>query len=136
MESRPALPVKSAISAEVRVWISAGFIGKFYIVTAGVGSLLWIQVIVLAVSSAIGLFYYLRVITAMYSVPGEAVRQLPGSLPAAAGVALAAIVLFLIFLGFYPSPLIDLTSLLIFSGIFREFCRITHTGYNRALSYA
>ncbi len=87
---------------------TAGFIGKFYIVAAGVGKLLWIQVIVLAVSSAIGLFYYLRVINAMYSVPGEKVRQLPASLPAAAGIALAAMVLLLVFLGIYPSPLIDL----------------------------
>ncbi len=87
---------------------TAGFIGKFYIVSAGVGSLLWIQVIVLAVSSAIGLFYYLRVINAMYSVPAERAHTLPASLPVAAGVALAAIVLLLVFLGVYPSPLIDL----------------------------
>ncbi len=87
---------------------TAGFIGKFYLVSAGVGSLLGIQVIVLAVSSAIGLFYYLRVINAMYSVPVERAHTLPASLPAAASVALAAIVLLLVFLGVYPSPLIDL----------------------------
>ncbi len=87
---------------------TAGFIGKFYIVSAGVGSLLWIQVIVLAVSSAIGLFYYLRVINAMYSVPAEKARTLPASLPVAAVAALSAIVFLLIFLGVYSSPLIDL----------------------------
>jgi NADH-quinone oxidoreductase subunit N len=87
---------------------TAGFIGKFYVVAAGVGALLWIQVIVLAISSAIGLFYYLRVINAMYSVPSEKVRQLPASLQVVAGITLAAIVLLLVFLGVYPSPLIDL----------------------------
>lgn len=46
--------------------LTAGFIGKFYILTAGVQQGLWLPVVVLVLSSVIGLYYYLRVITAMF----------------------------------------------------------------------
>ena len=46
--------------------LTMGFIGKFYLVTAGAGSALWALVIVLVVTSTIGLYYYTRLIVAMY----------------------------------------------------------------------
>ncbi|MGH8802455.1 MAG: NADH-quinone oxidoreductase subunit N, partial [Casimicrobiaceae bacterium] len=51
--------------------LTMGFVAKFYVVTAGVGAALWLLVIVLVIGSAIGLFYYLRIIDAMYD-PGPA----------------------------------------------------------------
>lgn len=45
--------------------VTAGFFGKFYIITASAASRLWPLLIVLIVSSTIGLFYYLRVIVEM-----------------------------------------------------------------------
>ncbi len=89
--------------------LTAGFIGKFYVAAAGVGAYLWLQVIVLVVSSAIGLFYYLRVINTLHTrEKGEKLRVSAATLPFGAGLALAAIVLLLVFLGVYPSPLVDL----------------------------
>ena len=46
--------------------LTMGFIGKFVIVTAGAGAALWALVIVLVVTSTIGLYYYTRLIIAMY----------------------------------------------------------------------
>jgi NADH-quinone oxidoreductase subunit N len=46
--------------------LTAGFIGKFYLIAAGVGSALWLMVMILIFTSVMGLFYYLRVIVAMY----------------------------------------------------------------------
>jgi hypothetical protein len=47
--------------------LTAGFVGKFYVLTAGVTSALWGLVILLVINSAIGLFYYLRIVVVMYT---------------------------------------------------------------------
>ena len=75
--------------------LTAGFIGKFYVVTAGAGSPLWWLLIVLVATSTIGLYYYTRVVVAMYvQKPAEeaaGVRLLPGAASGAtsAGTAIA-----------------------------------------------
>ena len=46
--------------------LTAGFVGKFYIVAAGASSATWALILVLVMSSVFGLFYYLRVIVALY----------------------------------------------------------------------
>src|SRR5690606_13704606 len=51
--------------------LTAGFIGKFYIIAAGVESQLWWLLGALILGSAIGLYYYLRVMVTLYLVePG------------------------------------------------------------------
>jgi NADH-quinone oxidoreductase subunit N len=45
--------------------LTAGFMGKFLVLSAGVGNGDWLLVLVLVISSVIGLFYYLRFIFAM-----------------------------------------------------------------------
>ena len=57
--------------------LTAGFIGKFVVLAAGIGSALWFLAIVLVVNSAIGLFYYLRVIVAVYALPAK--REVVGA---------------------------------------------------------
>jgi NADH-quinone oxidoreductase subunit N len=91
--------------------LTAGFIGKFYVVSAGIGSALWLLVIILVVNSAIGLFYYLRIVVAMYQSPEEEKRA--GKAPDAAPslsltdrVVLAVLMVLLVWLGVYPAPLI------------------------------
>lgn len=95
--------------------LTSGFVGKFYLVAAGVGSALWILVLVLVLTSAIGLFYYLRIIVAMYaSEPEEGMppetpaRRMVSRLPVAGSVVLAVLTLVLVWLGVYPAPLIEL----------------------------
>jgi len=88
--------------------LTAGFIGKFYIIRAGTGSALWIPVLTVLASSAIGLFYYLRVIIAMFRRPaGAASADLPARVSLTDRAALALLTFFLIWLGVYPSFFID-----------------------------
>jgi NADH-quinone oxidoreductase subunit N len=85
--------------------LTAGFIGKFYVVAAGVGSALWLLVIALVINSAIGLFYYLRIILALYSHPEEKIVAEP-ALSLSGSAVLAGLTIILIWLGVYPVPVI------------------------------
>ncbi len=91
--------------------VTAGFIGKFYVAAAGVGSSLWFLVIVLALNSAIGLFYYLRVLVVLYRPPAGGIAAPPRT-GLASQVALAILVLLLIGLGVYPGPLTEIAGVL------------------------
>ncbi len=75
--------------------LTAGFVGKFYVLFAGVSSDLWVLALVLVVTSVIGLFYYLRVVVAVFRTSEEAsapaVAGATASCPPTAGVALAAV---------------------------------------------
>jgi NADH-quinone oxidoreductase subunit N len=92
--------------------LTAGFVGKFYIVDAGASAEQWALIIILVVTSAIGLFYYLRIIVAIYS--SVAIDSSPGAEPVAARLApagaatLAALTVLLIWLGVYPRMWLDL----------------------------
>ncbi len=86
--------------------LTAGFVAKFYVIAAGVGSDLWWLVLILVISSGIGLFYYLRIVVAMYrDAPREGQDGVP-SLSLSGSVALAALTLLLVWLGIYPATLI------------------------------
>lgn len=87
--------------------LTAGFVGKFYLAAAGIGSALWLLVLALAVNSAISLFYYLRIVAALYAPAPEGVSPAP-AIPVAGGAALAVLTVLLVFIGIYPSPLIAL----------------------------
>ncbi|MEJ2208108.1 MAG: NADH-quinone oxidoreductase subunit N [Anaerolineae bacterium] len=88
--------------------LTAGFIGKFYVLAAGVGSELYWLVIILVVSSTIGLYYYLRVIVSMYLASPEEGEAAPTpALPLTGGVVLAVLAMVLIWLGVYPTPLLE-----------------------------
>jgi NADH-quinone oxidoreductase subunit N len=85
--------------------LTIGFLGKFYVLAAGVDAGAWVLVITLVVGSAIGLFYYLRVVIALYAppAPAPAVRVTP-----ATGFVLAAMTGLVLWFGIYPAPLIAL----------------------------
>ena len=87
--------------------LTAGFIGKAYIVLAGVGSALWLPVIVLIVTSTIGLFYYLRVIAALYkdTRPGPAIAP---AAPLKARAVMVLLFILLVWWGVYPGALVTL----------------------------
>jgi len=97
--------------------LTAGFVGKFFILSAGVGANLWVLTLVMAAASVVGLFYYLRVVIEMYKQPDSAVGHLPPatsdpgavtSLSLAGGIVLMVLVLALVWLGVYPAPLLTL----------------------------
>lgn len=95
--------------------LTVGFVGKFYVLTAGVSANRWALVIALVLSSVIALFYYLRVIVTMY---GGDEHQLGNDLkpqlavvnrasPLASVATLVALCLLLLWLGVYPTPVIQ-----------------------------
>jgi NADH-quinone oxidoreductase subunit N len=92
--------------------LTMGFIGKFYVLAAAIGASLWLLVIVLVIGSAIGLYYYLRIVAAMCAPEPDAISEqetllaAPASLPES--MTLAALTGLLIALGIYPALLIPL----------------------------
>ena len=84
--------------------LTVGFIAKFYLFAAGVEGGLWLLLWALVVGSAIGVYYYLRIVFAMtkpQTASDEAALSWWG--PAAVAVLGAAIVV----MGVYPMPLIN-----------------------------
>lgn len=108
--SRPglALVFTAMLLSLAGIPLTAGFIGKFYIVAAGAATQAWVLIIILVITSTIGLFYYLRVIAALYREPfeSEGVREpLPRRAPAIS-LVLAVSTVLLIWFGVYPAPLL------------------------------
>jgi NADH-quinone oxidoreductase subunit N len=86
--------------------LTAGFLGKFYVLATGASEGAWVLVIVLIVSSTIGLVYYLRVIVAMFTTPASAeIATQRSALGVPLAVVLTALTFALLLLGVYPEPL-------------------------------
>ncbi len=113
---RPVLAIVLTVSmlSLAGMPLTAGFIGKFFIFRAGAGASLWGLLIVLALTSAMSLYYYLRVVITMYridSAPFETRLAASGGagrrdLPAVVTVALLSVLT--VVLGVYPTPLLRL----------------------------
>ena len=88
--------------------VTAGFIGKFYIVAAGAFSARWALIIILVVSSVIGLFYYLRLVAIMYATPDTQATTTAVAATSMGGVVLAALTGLLLWLGIYPNPVLHM----------------------------
>jgi NADH-quinone oxidoreductase subunit N len=86
--------------------LTAGFLGKFYVLTAGAAASRWVLLFTLIVSSTIGLFYYLRIVVVMYAQPADpgTKRDAPAPpMPLPATMALAALTGLVFLLGIYPA---------------------------------
>ena len=84
-----------------------GFLAKFYVLAAGASATKWSLVIILVTTSTIGLFYYLRILVALYSaVPARQVFIQP--VAPTSGVVLALLTALLLWFGVYPAPLQDM----------------------------
>lgn len=89
--------------------LTGGFIGKFYLIAAGVGSTEWLLVFSVVLSSSIGLFYYLRIIVTMISQTNEAVNIGKGHLPIpwSSSYVLAFLSILLLWMGILPANLVS-----------------------------
>lgn len=85
--------------------LTAGFLGKFFVVAAGASSAAWALIVILVLTSTIGLFYYLRIVVALYAPP-EPTTDLPAAISPGGSFVLAALTVLLISFGVYPSPLL------------------------------
>jgi len=105
-----ALVLTVALLSLAGIPITAGFIGKFYVLTSGVQEGLWLPVVMLVVTSVIGLYYYLRIISTLFGVsPATGVKQktLNPFFYTAMYAALIVLVLLLFWLGISPGLVID-----------------------------
>lgn len=87
--------------------VTAGFVGKFYVVAAGASAAMWAPILILVVTSGIGVFYYLRIVIALYGpsrepAGAEPQMALPGT------VVLTVLAACLIWFGVFPRPLLEL----------------------------
>lgn len=85
---------------------TAGFTGKFALFRAALQGGEVSLAVVGMLSAAISIYYYLRVVAALYLHPAENVVPLPAVTPAA-GAALAVCGALLLFFGVWPQPLLE-----------------------------
>ena len=118
--SRPWLAVTFILSllSLAGIPITAGFFGKFYAIAAGVQADLWLLVLLLIANSAIGVYYYLRLIVTMFdrsaadiAVEDGTGREIPGHW--ATALSLGVIASMLLWLGGYPGPVIEFIRLIV-----------------------
>lgn len=87
--------------------LTAGFMSKFFLVLSGVKSGLWLLAFSLIINSVISLYYYLRVVKAMFTV-----TETPGvfNVSTAGRLVLIAIAAAIILIGVLPSGLTEFIS--------------------------
>lgn len=115
---RPFLAVAFTISllSLAGIPLTAGFTGKFFVLTAGVGQSQWLLVIALVIGSVIGLYYYLRLMIVMMRQENDVVPTTnlikkdatKVSSLLAGSLALMLLTVVMIWLGAYPSWLLDI----------------------------
>ncbi len=109
-----ALVLAATLLSLIGLPLTGGFWGKFLIIAAGVKSGLWVLVVLLALNSALGLYYYLRILIAACQNTGT-----PSSLPAVGrcgSMLLGVLSLLTLALGVYPAPLLQLVRSLVTAG--------------------
>jgi len=106
---RPAIAgvFTTALLSLAGIPATMGFVGKFYVLAAGANARAWPLIVILVATSVTGLFYYLRIVVALYADPTEhAAPVLAAS--RSASLVVAVLALLLIWFGVYPTPLLNL----------------------------
>ena len=90
--------------------LTAGFIGKFYVIAAGVEAQLWWLLGAMVLGSAIGVFYYLRVMVTLFMrEPNMHRHDAPFDWgQRAGGIMLLVVALLAFIIGVHPQPLLEL----------------------------
>jgi NADH-quinone oxidoreductase subunit N len=90
--------------------LTAGFIAKFYVIASSVRADLWWLIGFMVVGSAVGIYYYLRVLISLF-LAAPARRRLDAERDwgeHAGGIMTLALALFTLGVGVYPQPLLDM----------------------------
>ena len=104
---RPGIAVVFTLSllSLAGIPLTAGFIAKFYVILEGMNAGLMTLIISMIINSVIGLYYYLRIITTLFS-PADSTK-LP-ELTFTGHLTLAIIGISILVLGVFPGWLIDI----------------------------
>lgn len=119
--TRPGLAaiLTLALLSLAGVPLTAGFLGKFYVLGAGVDTQQWLLLGAVVAGSGVGLFFYLRAMIQLFLSPAPveaaaappvmcaASPRLHWARDAGAGILIVLLVLMLA-LGVYPSPFVNL----------------------------
>lgn len=91
--------------------LTAGFVGKFYVLAAGVSTQQWLLVVTLVLNSVIGLYYYIKIIAVMFQQPDTAREAVALPRPSVFVASMGTLVLLaglLLLIGVYPTALVQL----------------------------
>lgn len=105
-----ALVLTVAMLSLAGIPLTAGFIGKFMVLTTGVHMRLWLPVVVLVVTSVAGIYYYLRIISTLFAEAPAAEQREKTLHPffyMATYSTLVLLVLLLILIGVFPGIVIE-----------------------------
>jgi NADH-quinone oxidoreductase subunit N len=86
---------------------TAGFIAKWYVFSAAIGSGYYGLAIIGVLSSVVSVFFYLRIVVMMYMTDRDA-RPVPPPVPAVAMAGLVVAMIGVLYLGVLPTRLIDI----------------------------
>lgn len=90
--------------------LTIGFIGKFYIFTAGLEGALWILIAALVIGSGISIYYYLRIVFAMTMRAPEGSHNRfgqSGKLSLVAKLVICLLLFVMLYLGVLPQSLME-----------------------------
>jgi NADH-quinone oxidoreductase subunit N len=106
---RPAIAgvFTAALLSLAGIPATGGFVGKFYILASGANAQVWPLILILVVTSVAGLFYYLRIVAALYADSAEHAARAP-AVSRSAALVLAVLAILVIWFGVYPTPLLNL----------------------------
>ena len=97
--------------------LTVGFIGKFYLFTAGISGSLWFLIAALVLGSGIGIYYYLRIVFAMTrrsngdESDGAHTPTDVSDYKSPIGISVVwLLVIAMLYLGIFPQPLINYLS--------------------------
>ncbi len=90
--------------------LTAGFIGKFYLLAAGIQSQLWLLAFILVINSVIGLYYYIKIIAVMFDkkVEIKSTADLNPLVYIMSSFTMAILTILLIWIGVNPSGMMEL----------------------------
>lgn len=98
-----ALALTIIMAGMAGVPLTAGFIGKFLMFSAAIGSVPMIVIVIAFISAAAGFYYYFKVIRAIYWHSSE--NTTPLSIPCISKIAIIILTAATIILGIYPKVL-------------------------------
>jgi NADH-quinone oxidoreductase subunit N len=86
----------------------AGFLGKFFIFAAAIEEKFYTLAVVGVLTSVVSLFYYCKILKAMYFAKGQNSEYAPVTITPGMRVGLILMSFFTFLLGLYPVPLIEI----------------------------
>ena len=112
---RPMLAAALTIAALslAGIPLTVGFIAKFYLFAVGVSGALWTLIWALILGSAIGIYYYLRIVISMIKREADKPVERSQDLNAVGTVTVVLLGVSIVILGIYPTPLIAVVQQLI-----------------------